>query len=126
VRAGWPAVSRATRSWEAGPAGEGRYAIVDHDGHTHLVYALELPQEPGLLDRHLLPLNAKRLGNVHRLHSSRTSAPGGPPRLTCELPTRFLTTQAEDLLAGYQLPLWLAASLDLTPVARGLHKTLYR
>src|SRR4051794_39792493 len=32
---------------EARPAGEGRYAIVDHDGHTHLAYVLELPAEPG-------------------------------------------------------------------------------
>jgi hypothetical protein len=31
----------------ARPAGEGRYAIVEHDGHTHLAYVLELPQEPG-------------------------------------------------------------------------------
>lgn len=28
------------------PAGEGVYALVDHDGHTHLAYALELPKEP--------------------------------------------------------------------------------
>jgi hypothetical protein len=28
-------------------AGEGRYAIVDHDGHGHFAYALELPPEPG-------------------------------------------------------------------------------
>jgi hypothetical protein len=32
---------------EARPAGEGGYAIVDHDGHTHLAYVLELPPEPG-------------------------------------------------------------------------------
>jgi hypothetical protein len=32
---------------EARPVGEGRYAIADHDGHTHLVYVLELPPEPG-------------------------------------------------------------------------------
>lgn len=32
-------------------AGEGRYAIVDHDGHSHLAYALELPQEPGEAQR---------------------------------------------------------------------------
>jgi hypothetical protein len=32
---------------EARPAGEGRYAIVDHDGHTHLAYRLELPRRPG-------------------------------------------------------------------------------
>jgi hypothetical protein len=29
------------------PAGEGVYAIVDHDGHTHIAYALELPEMPG-------------------------------------------------------------------------------
>jgi hypothetical protein len=40
--------------------------------------------------------------------------------LTCELPTRFLTTQGEDLVADHQLPPWLAASPDLTPVARGV------
>jgi hypothetical protein len=28
-------------------AGEGFYAIVDHDGHAHLAYALELPEAPG-------------------------------------------------------------------------------
>ncbi|MEA2276256.1 MAG: hypothetical protein QOC78_1216 [Solirubrobacteraceae bacterium] len=38
---------------EARPAGEGRYAIVDHDGHTHLAYALELPREPGDVQREL-------------------------------------------------------------------------
>jgi hypothetical protein len=31
----------------ARPAGEGVYAVVDHDGHTHLAYALELPEAPG-------------------------------------------------------------------------------
>jgi hypothetical protein len=38
---------------EARPAGEGRYALVDHDGHTHLAYALELPHEPGEVQRTL-------------------------------------------------------------------------
>jgi hypothetical protein len=32
---------------EARPAGEGRYAIAGHDGHTHLAYVLELPRRPG-------------------------------------------------------------------------------
>lgn len=31
----------------ARPAGEGVYAIVRHDDHTHLAYALELPRRPG-------------------------------------------------------------------------------
>jgi hypothetical protein len=37
--------------------GEARYAIVDHDGHTHLAYVLELPRSPG---------EAQRLFNVGR------------------------------------------------------------
>src|SRR5947208_14357307 len=36
---------------EARPAGEAGYAIVGHDGHTHLAYALELPREPGEVQR---------------------------------------------------------------------------
>jgi hypothetical protein len=32
---------------EAPPAGEGRYAIVPHDRHTHLAYWLEEPRDPG-------------------------------------------------------------------------------
>jgi hypothetical protein len=38
---------------EARPAGEGRYALVDHDGHTHLAYALELPKHVGEAQRAL-------------------------------------------------------------------------
>jgi hypothetical protein len=44
--------TRGTRTQPAArPAGEGRYSIVDHDGHTHLAYVLELPQEPGEVQR---------------------------------------------------------------------------
>lgn len=40
--------SRGTRVEPAvRPSGEGVYAIVDHGGHTHIAYALELPQTPG-------------------------------------------------------------------------------
>ena len=35
------------------PAGEGVYAIVRHDDHTHLAYALELPEEPGEVQQEL-------------------------------------------------------------------------
>jgi len=31
----------------ARPAGEGLYRILRHENHTHLVYALELPRQPG-------------------------------------------------------------------------------
>jgi hypothetical protein len=37
----------------ARPAGEGVYAIVRHASHTHLVYALELPDEPGEVQEEL-------------------------------------------------------------------------
>jgi hypothetical protein len=36
---------------EARPVGEGRYTIVDHEGHSHLAYALEHPQQPGEAQR---------------------------------------------------------------------------
>lgn len=42
---------------EARPAGEGRYVIADHDGHSHLAYVLELPHEPG---------DAQRMFNIQR------------------------------------------------------------
>jgi hypothetical protein len=32
---------------DARPVGQGRYAIVEHNNHTHLTYVLELPREPG-------------------------------------------------------------------------------
>lgn len=38
---------------EARPAGEGIYRIVEHGNHNHLIYALELPQEPGSAQQEL-------------------------------------------------------------------------
>jgi hypothetical protein len=38
---------------EARPAGEGVYRIVEHGNHVHLIYALELPQEPGPVQQEL-------------------------------------------------------------------------
>jgi hypothetical protein len=37
----------------ARPAGEGVYALVRHEDHTHLAYALELPEKPGPVQRAL-------------------------------------------------------------------------
>jgi hypothetical protein len=46
-----------TRSTRVEPAaraaGEGRYALVAHDGHTHLAYTLELPPTSGAVQREL-------------------------------------------------------------------------
>jgi hypothetical protein len=38
---------------EARPAGEGVYAIVDHEGHTHFAYELEFPKERGDVQQEL-------------------------------------------------------------------------
>lgn len=50
-----PAELRADVEQEprARPAGEARYAIVEHRGHTHLAYVLEHPPEPGPVQREL-------------------------------------------------------------------------
>ncbi|UFS72173.1 hypothetical protein LPW11_08260 [Geomonas sp. RF6] len=46
--------TRGTREVGAArPAGEGVYAIVRHDDHTHLVYSLELPEKPREVQREL-------------------------------------------------------------------------
>jgi hypothetical protein len=37
----------------ARPAGEGVYALVRHDDHTHIAYALELPEKPGPVQKAL-------------------------------------------------------------------------
>jgi Protein of unknown function (DUF2795) len=40
--------TRGTRRLGAAvPAGEGKYSIVEHEGHSELTYILELPEEPG-------------------------------------------------------------------------------
>lgn len=46
--------TRGEREQPAGrPAGEGVYALVEHDDHAHLVYALELPKAPGEVQEEL-------------------------------------------------------------------------
>lgn len=53
---GWTRVTK-TRGERAQPssrpAGEGRYRILTHGDHTHLVYSLELPREPGEVQREM-------------------------------------------------------------------------
>jgi hypothetical protein len=46
--AGYETRTRGRRQVQAArPAGEGVYAVASHNGHTHLAYALELPDRPG-------------------------------------------------------------------------------
>jgi hypothetical protein len=65
----------------ARPAGEGIYAIVDHDGHTHLAYALELPRSTGEVQREL---NIEEQGSY--IVSVRNPEAPAPPQagLRCE------------------------------------------
>ncbi|MCW8195490.1 hypothetical protein F6455_11890 [Proteobacteria bacterium 005FR1] len=46
--------TRGTRHQPAArPAGEGKYQILRHGDHTHLIYALELPRKPGDVQKQL-------------------------------------------------------------------------
>jgi hypothetical protein len=59
----------------ARPAGEGIYAIASHERHTHLTYVLELPKEPGEVQR---ALNMVQEGNyvIAVKNPEAPSAPG--------------------------------------------------
>jgi hypothetical protein len=60
------------------PAGEGVYAVVDHDGHTHLAYALELPEAPGPVQ---VELNIKPAASlIATVRNPDAPAPETPPR----------------------------------------------
>jgi hypothetical protein len=93
---------------EARPVGEGRYAVVDHNGHTHLAYVLELPREPG---------EAQELFGIHpqasyivAVRNPDAAAPAGAglsPRRRPELPAeirerfgsrRFIALNPPDVL----------------------------
>jgi hypothetical protein len=72
---------------EARPAGEGRYAIVRHDDHTHLAYALELPAEPGEVQRELrLEREASYVVAVRNPDAPAPPGAGLPPRERAQLP----------------------------------------
>lgn len=60
---------------EARPAGEGVYRIVEHGNHNHLIYALELPQEPGPVQQEL---NIEREASyIFSVKNPETSSPPG-------------------------------------------------
>lgn len=82
------------REPEARPVGEGRYVLADHDGHSHLIYALELPPEPGEAQR-LFDLEPQA-GLVVALRNPDAPAPPGTglpssrrPELPPEVRDRF-------------------------------------
>jgi hypothetical protein len=90
---------------QARPAGEGRHAIVDHDGHRHLAYVLELPQHPRWPSR----LAARR----SRSGCGSASADGGSRRST---PPEWLDHERTELvLIGAARTATREPQIDLDP-----------
>ena len=63
----------------ARPAGEGVYALARHGNHTHLLYALELPEEPDEVQREL---HIEKEGSY--LLSVKNPAASSPPSVGLE------------------------------------------
>jgi hypothetical protein len=74
----------------ARPAGEGVYEIVRHGDHTHLTYALELPEKPGEVQRELnITEEASYVVSVK--NPQKPSPPrAGLPRRDVRLPKRLM------------------------------------
>jgi hypothetical protein len=76
---------------EARPAGEARYAIVQHDGHTHLAYALELPRRRGAVQKELgIEREASFIAAVRNPDSPAPRGTGLPARERADFPNRLL------------------------------------
>jgi hypothetical protein len=83
------------RQPQARPVGEGRYAVVNHDGHTHLAYVLELPREPG---------EAQRTFNIREEASFIVAVrnPEAPARPGVGLPDRRRADLPGDLASRFE------------------------
>jgi hypothetical protein len=76
---------------EARPVGEGRYAIVDHDGHTHLAYVLELPREPGAAQATFgLRAEASFVMAIRNPEAGRPPGTGLPPHARAQYPPELM------------------------------------
>ncbi|MGW1911466.1 hypothetical protein ACWCQS_12195 [Streptomyces sp. NPDC002076] len=74
---------------EARPAGEGRYAIVRHGSHTHLTYELEMPAEPGAVQKELsIEPEASYILAVKNPQAGSPAGAGLPARQRADLPRR--------------------------------------
>jgi hypothetical protein len=71
----------------ARPAGEGVYALVRHDDHTHLAFALELPRQPGAVQQELnIPEEGSYIVAVKNPAQSAPPGVGLPEEEQAELP----------------------------------------
>lgn len=88
--------------------GEGVYALVDHDGHTHLAYALELPQRPGDVQHalHIEP-EASYVLSVKNPEASSPPGVGLRPRQKADLPRSLQTRFGRRRFLGVDTPVYL-------------------
>lgn len=92
---------------EARPAGEGRYAIVDHEGHGHLAYALELPRQGGEAQR-ALGIESEASYIVAVRNPDTPAPPGlGPLGRRPELPGRLRERFGSRRFAALDTAEWL-------------------
>jgi hypothetical protein len=108
----------------ARPAGEGVYALVRHEDHTHIAYALELPERLGPVQRELqIEREASYIVSVKNPEAPSPPEAGLPPEEAAKYPKaleerfhgrRFLPADPPDLLdyPGAQL-LLIGASPDV-------------
>jgi hypothetical protein len=95
------------RQAPARPAGEGRYALVDHDGHAHLAYVLELPHQLGESQRTLrIEREASYIVAVRNPDAPAPPGLGSPGRRP-ELPQRLRSRFRDRRFAQLDSPEWL-------------------
>jgi hypothetical protein len=74
----------------ARPAGEGVYAILKHDNHTHLAFALELPEMPGEVQEELnIPEQGSYIITIRNPAMAAPEGIGLPDEDKPELPNRL-------------------------------------
>jgi hypothetical protein len=75
----------------ARPAGEGVYALARHADHTHLAYALELPEEPGAVQRALqMRREASYIVSVKNPEAPSPPEAGLPPDEAAHYPPQLM------------------------------------
>lgn len=74
----------------ARPAGEGVYRVLRHGDHTHLVYALELPESPGEVQRDLgIEEEASYILSIKNPETPSPARAGLPESREAEFPKRL-------------------------------------
>ena len=92
----------------ARPAGEGVYQLVRHGDHTHLVYALELPEQPGEVQRELgIVEEASYIISVKNPNKPSPRNAGLPKRDAAKFPQRLQSRFGERKFVSIETPEFL-------------------